>query len=161
MHQRHLGQILSHLLQRVHAVENVHQCGYLIEQILAVAQQRIHQKLFLKESIHRRRLCARPPQPPTLDNRHLRRPVRSPTHAVHRDAILVDFRPRLRIIKHARKHAIRSFTHLDRILSRPRPIDREITDSERKNRAETLRQILFGAPPPPPPHPPPPPPPPP
>ena len=45
-------------------------------------------------------LGAQPTKTGTLDNRHLRRPVSAPTHPVDRDPVLVNFKPRLRVIEH-------------------------------------------------------------
>ena len=144
-HQRELRQEIAHLIQRVNAIENAHERGHLIEQIFAIAHQRVHQEFLLEELVHRRRLRAAAAQPGVLDDRHLRRPIRSPAHAVHRDTVPVDFRPRLCVINHLRQQAIGRFTHLDRILPGARTIDRKNSNSERQNRTEAFSQVFLAA----------------
>ena len=56
IHQRHLLEFVDNLVQGCHVVKNGHDGGDLIEEILAVAEQRVQYKLFLKEKIGRRRL---------------------------------------------------------------------------------------------------------
>ena len=64
---------------------------------------------------------------------------------MHGDAVLVDLWPRLRVVDHFREHAVGGLADFDWSLSGARAVDREISDAEGKNRAETFGQIFFAA----------------
>src|SRR5215470_10562092 len=101
-HQGHSGQDLRHLVDGCDVVENGHERWYLIKQIFAIAQKRVHQELLLEKSIHRRGLGTGSFKPRVLDDRHLRRPVGAPTNTVNGNAGCIYFGPALKIVQHTR-----------------------------------------------------------
>src|SRR3974390_489014 len=101
--------------------------------------------IFLEELIDRRRLSAATAQASTLHDRHFCCPIRTPTHAVHCDAALVDLRTRLRIVDNLRKHTVRSLADLDRVLPSARTIDGQISNAKGKDRAETFCEVFLAA----------------
>src|SRR5258708_1796683 len=117
-HQRHLRENVRQVFHRFRAFKNRHQRRPQPEQILAISQRLVDHKIFLKRSVRRRRLRHYRFQSRMLQNRQLRRPIRAETLPIHSNPCLVHLRPRLQVVDHTRKFALRRFTRFDRRLSR-------------------------------------------
>ena len=61
------------------------------------------------------------------------------------DAVLVDFRARLRIVDDLRQHALGILADFDWRLAGPGSVDCEVPDAGREDGAETLGEIFFAA----------------
>src|SRR5215472_1439525 len=99
----------------------------------------MQKEVLLEKTIDWWRLCARPFQSLSFQNRHSCSPISSPTDAMQRHPSLVYIRPGTNVVEYARQQAIRILINLYRSLACSRTIYGEKSYAVRQNRAEALR----------------------